>query len=547
MIFRKKGKKTEGKAETVKKTGAVKEAEAAKKAEDVTKQEIQKKFAVLREEREEERREKLRKEQSGEDGKAVTGKKKKKHKKGKIAAIGAAAVVLTVGGIFGAMKFAGKGSSEGAIYVQKVADLLTYGENTNTRFSGVVESQKAQKIDVDMSKKIEKVYVSEGDQVKKGEKLFEYSVESMELELEQAEIEIEKLKNSITSNESQIAELQKERANAQSTADYMSVDAEIQQLTADNNSAKYDIKLKEAELKQKQKNIKKAAITSPIDGVVKTLNNVESLSEENTTLMTLQTGGDIRIKGKVNEVNIDMIYSGVSVVVRSRIHPEETWMGSVDQVVTNKKSGEGEEENTEDYSDSGSGEKATSYDFYVNLDSTDGLMMGQHITIEPDLGQAKEKKGVWLNSGYLVMDEENEGSAYVWMDNGRGRLTQQSVTLGEYDEDMDEYEITEGLKLDDMIAWPDEDCKSGARTTDTQVWDDGDEDGGEDVDSEDGDGESLDSESDGEMSVGGDMSIEGETFYDDSSAEEVDTEESTVESTTEGEVPSDDELLDNND
>ena len=41
---------------------------------------------------------------------------------------------------------------------------------------------------------------------------------------------------------------------------------------------------------------------------------------------------------------------------------------------------------------------------------------------------------------------------------------------------MDEYEITSGLSLEDYIAWPDENCVTGAKTTTEYVWNETDED-----------------------------------------------------------------------
>ena len=36
---------------------------------------------------------------------------------------------------------------------------------------------------------------------------------------------------------------------------------------------------------------------------------------------------------------------------------------------------------------------STSYPFYVELDSSDGLMLGQHVYIERDIGQDEQKDG----------------------------------------------------------------------------------------------------------------------------------------------------------
>ena len=45
---------------------------------------------------------------------------------------------------------------------------------------------------------------------------------------------------------------------------------------------------------------------------------------------------------------------------------------------------------------------SSTYPFYVNLDSSDGLMLGQHVYIEPDEGQDEQKAGLWLSEVYIV-------------------------------------------------------------------------------------------------------------------------------------------------
>ena len=54
--------------------------------------------------------------------------------------------------------------------------------------------------------------------------------------------------------------------------------------------------------------------------------------------------------------------------------------------------------------------------------------------------------------------------AYVWADDGNGRLEKRTVELGEYDAALDEYEILSGLSEDDLIAWPMEGLYEGVRT-----------------------------------------------------------------------------------
>lgn len=101
---------------------------------------------------------------------------------------------------------------------------------------------------------------------------------------------------------------------------------------------------------------------------------------------------------------------------------------------------------------------SSSYPFYVNLDFTDGLMLGQHVYIEMDYGQEEQKKGVWLNEFYIV---DAEGDAYVWASNGQDKLEKRSLTLGDYDQELGLYEVKKGLTKDDCIAFPADNLQEG--------------------------------------------------------------------------------------
>ena len=106
-------------------------------------------------------------------------------------------------------------------------------------------------------------------------------------------------------------------------------------------------------------------------------------------------------------------------------------------------------------------EKATKYPFYVSLDSTDGLMMGQHLFIELDEGQMEAKEGIWLFEGYIVKEDEK---SYVWAANANNKLEKREVELGEYDESLSEYEILSGLTDEDAIAFPMDGLYEGVTT-----------------------------------------------------------------------------------
>ena len=94
---------------------------------------------------------------------------------------------------------------------------------------------------------------------------------------------------------------------------------------------------------------------------------------------------------------------------------------------------------------------ASKYPFYIELESADGLILGQHVYIELDNGQEQVKEGLWLYGSYIIQDEEKP---YVWAANDKHQLEKRYIELGAYDEAMDEYEILSGLTADDYITWP---------------------------------------------------------------------------------------------
>ena len=79
----------------------------------------------------------------------------------------------------------------------------------------------------------------------------------------------------------------------------------------------------------------------------------------------------------------------------------------------------------EDSSNSGN---SRNYTFYVELDTSEGLILGQHVYLEADEGQQEEKTGMWLGEYYIEQDDD--GTAYVWMANEDNVLEKHTVALG---------------------------------------------------------------------------------------------------------------------
>lgn len=392
--------------------------------------------------------------------------------------VAACVAVLAVAAllVFFLTRLAGAGGNE--VYVQPVSNVNLASGGYANRYSGVVESQKTQKVTFDSSRRLGEIKVEVGDHVERGDVLFTYDTEATELQIQQIQIEIERLETTIANDTSQISELQSSMGSA-SSEDRLAYSAQIQELQAEIAQAEYDKKMKTAEMERLQASVEDPSVRAEISGTVESIAEIQqgpgsdedggqggSPGAGDEAFMTILADGDFRIRGKVSEQNIYDISVGDSVIVRSRVDENTYWQGTISSIET-KPEGEGDD------MDMGQGEGASNYAFLVSLDSVEGLMLGQHVTIEVDYGQGTPRSGIWLDGGWIMT--EDDGTTFVWATGpGGGRLERREVTLGSYDADLGEYEIASGLSASDMIAWPDSDCTEGAPTT-TVVQDYGEE------------------------------------------------------------------------
>lgn len=374
----------------------------------------------------------------------------------------------------------GIGNSADKVYVEKVSSLNVANAGVQNRYSGVVEAQESWKVNKEPDREVKEVFVEQGDMVEEGDSLFEYNMDDLKSELSQAELELEGLQNEITDLNSQIAQLTKER-NAAPSEEKFQYTAEIQEKENSIKQTEYNIESKKAEMKKKQESIDNAVVTSKIAGVVKSINKSSGggdyASEEDSAYMTILAVGDFRVKGTVSESNVQMLSEQQQVILRSRVDEDQTWTGTISKIDTQNEASDGNSDMM--MYDSGNGaEKATKYPFYITMDSTDGLMMGQHLFIELDEGQTEKKEGIWLFEGYIV----------------RGNV-QEEMAMGSASGDAQEFDVEESLD-DDASA---EDLQSSE--TSEEDLSSGDE-GGEDLQSSETSAEDLGSgDESGEVSL----------------------------------------------
>ena len=383
---------------------------------------------------------------------------------GKAAALIILAACLCIAGFFGYrhLRKAAVTDDGEEVYVTSVAYLT--GANvsgTVNRFAGVVESQETWSVDPNSEFKVAAVLVTVGQEVSEGQALFTYDVNAFQDQLAKAQIELERLNAERNALDDTIAALakQQKKADKDQQANFT---IQIKQQELERKQKEYDITVKRSEIEKIQDNINNATVYSKISGVVQSINESGSsdmqTGTDNSFIKIMKTG-DLRVKGTVNEQNIGQIYEGLPVIVHSRVDESLTWSGTVTKI---------DRENTQSnpYASmfGGEGTSGSNYPFYVELSGSDGLMMGQHVYLEPDLGQndAEAHQGIWLDSYYI--DETTD--PFVWADDG-GKLVKKLVTLGERDDELGKVQILDGLTESDLIAFPEDTLHEGMTTLDS--------------------------------------------------------------------------------
>lgn len=399
-------------------------------------------------------------------------------------------ILIAAGGIGTGVWYHFYGNTQGKtgdsiVYVSKVSVISGTETAAVNRFAGVVEPQKTVNVKIESGRKVKEVEVKTGEEVKAGQLLFEYDLSSIEDDLKQAQLDLDRLKNEQISLTEQISTLEAEKKKAKAE-DQLSYTIEIETNKMNLKKNEYSQKSKQSEIDKLQSATQNTEVRSEIDGVIQKIDTSKMTSDDgdsvddssamdstsssdsssdSSAFITILSTGAYRVKGKVNEQNRDSIVPGEAVIIRSRVDSSKTWKGTMGSIDVNN--GTSDDSSNDMYfgmSSTSSDDQttSTSYPFYVELDSSENLMLGQHVYIERDIGQDDQKDGLWLSDYYILDTDTNE--PYVWAANDKNRLEKRYVTLGKHDDDLGEYEIVDGLTKKDAIAFPTEALEEGEKT-----------------------------------------------------------------------------------
>lgn len=374
---------------------------------------------------------------------------------------------LGYGGWFAYNRYFAETPQEGTAYVQSVSVITGVGPaGQRNRYTGVVEAKNVAKVDPEKDLTVKECFVAAGDKVAKGQRLFSYDVESMEIAFEQLQLDILGLENGIQTSEAKVENLKTKLARAAEFKKYeiqMSIQTEELEIRKKN----YDLASKRKQAEDMEKSLKHSVVYSPVAGTVRSVkSNGNSGQEyggsgsEDSAYITIVAGNDYCVKGTVSEQTIHTLQEGMEVRILSRVDAS-VWPGRIYKVNTEETK---QNNNRYYYYDAGSGEQASKYEFFVELDTNEGLLMGQHVYIELGAGAAEDANVLLLPVYYVV---ENEGDPFVYAADNENRIEKRRVVLGDRDEENGTVAILEGLSFLDRIAFPDESVQVGLLASET--------------------------------------------------------------------------------
>lgn len=354
------------------------------------------------------------------------------------------------------------GSDENAVFVQSVKTLSGLGGIApGDRFPGMVVSEHVTEVHKDSDKVIADVYVKEGDDVVEGQELFSYDMDQLQLSLDKQKLELEQLKATIDNYKSQIESLKKDEAKATGTAK-LQYTIQIQSLQIDLKEAELNLEAKEKAVAQTEAMLVNVNVVAPVTGRITGVNENGYDNYGNPlAYITIQQAGSYRIKGVLGELQRGGIMEGSRMKIVSRTDENQVWYGTV-TMVDYESATQGNENDMYYGGTMDPMATASKYPFYVELDSSEGLLLGQHVYLELDNGE-EEAAGLSIGAAFVCYDDN--GNTYVWAEKN-GKLEVRPVVVGEYNYMMDTMEILEGLTEEDYIAFPDPElCAEGVPTT----------------------------------------------------------------------------------
>ena len=355
--------------------------------------------------------------------------------------------------------------NEGTAYVQSVAAITGRADvGIKAQYNGVVEAKDVIEVNPSGEMRVAECFVTAGMKVNEGDLLFRYDAEDLKLSHAQILIDVTGIENELRTNREQLESLNKRLEKAKEKDRY-ALELEIQTVDLEIRKKEFELKDKQQKADEMQSLIDASEVYSPVTGTVRSVRDDAGSGDpfgysggESSAYITIIAGTDFCVKGTVTEQTVFTLYPGMPVLIRSRVD-DTVYAGTIYRIDTDSPvSGGG----GGIYYDGG-GDRASKYAFYVEPESVEGLLIGQHVLIDLNAGGA-ETEALMLPAAFLMQED---GSFFVWAADAKDRIEKRRVEVGAYSEETECYEIRSGLTPKDRIAFPDDTVHAGMTASET--------------------------------------------------------------------------------
>lgn len=294
--------------------------------------------------------------------------------------------------------------------------------------------------------KVQEIFVKEGQEVTKGQKLFVYDNPELSVQLKQQELDNKSAKLSYDHGNEKIASVQadiKKAKDANAGNDVLSpLEAQLQDLQVQQQTTELEMEKNKLQNDDLQNKLNDLTVYSSFEGIVQMVNkdSGQSTTQANQVVQ-IASKDPLIIQGMLTELQKSQIQPNQPITVTAKAVSNQTWKGKITEI--------------DEYpSADGSGQSLAAsagqavqnisyYNFKAALDSQDGLSPGYHVSIQVNLST---KKMLVVPSDSIM---ENGNSKYVYVVK-KNKLHQQTVSTGMDDGNLTE--VLEGLKAGDQIV-----------------------------------------------------------------------------------------------
>ncbi|PEZ03458.1 efflux transporter periplasmic adaptor subunit [Bacillus sp. AFS018417] len=323
--------------------------------------------------------------------------------------------------------------------------------NNTKLVSGQVKPGNIESFYADMTKgKVKDIAVKEGQEVKKGDKLFSYDNEEINLQMQQAEIDQEMASMRYDQGQKKIDSLKQDIKKAKDSGAEKAVieslesqlsDLEMTQKAATLEKEKGNLHIEE--LKKKQGEL---TVYSNFAGVVQKLDkdatqgSTQAMGGQGKPFLQIASKDPFQVQGTLTELQKSQIQKDQTVTVTAKAAPKKKWTGKITEVSEYPTSAD---VNTQAMTGAEAGQNMSYYTYKATLDSQDGLSPGYHVSLQVNL---ENRKMIAVPRKSIV---EEKDDAFVYVED-KGKLRKQMVKKGSSDGDW--VEVLEGVTVGQKVV-----------------------------------------------------------------------------------------------